>query len=370
MSEQLTSHPGLRARSRTTPKEWLIFAVVLLLMGTVFVADIHTTPDHVTICFIYTAIIFLSIFSFYRSAYIAAAVATVFSVLGSFANPPAEALSVVFFANRGIAIASQWLVAILVTTRKDAETLMKADLAEQTANAETRRRFLDVLTHEIGTSLTTIDGQAFLLRKTLDEPDRGRAEKIRGAVQHIQAIVQQVQLASEVGERASDMRRIPVDLRRLVEDVLVDVNTSGVAFSAELSGLPETIHADPDMLRQIVGNVLTNAIKFSSPGGDVRISGESRDGQAVLTVTDRGRGIAPDEREKIFEPYYRARNARGVHGAGIGLFVARTFVENHHGSIQIEGALNAGTQVTITLPITGPVAPDENADASSPLHRG
>ena len=81
-------------------------------------------------------------------------------------------------------------------------------------------------------------------------------------------------------------------------------------------------------------------------------------------------GIAPDEREKIFKPYYRARNARGVHGAGIGLFVARTFVENHNGSIQIEGALNAGTQVTITLPITGPVASDENADASSPLHRG
>lgn len=364
MSDRIIS----TARSRISTKEWLVFAVMLFLMATVFVADIHTTPDHVTICFIYTAITFLSIFSFYRSAYIAAAIATLLSVLGSFANPPAEALVIVFFTNRAIAIASQWLVAILVTTRKDAEALIRADLAEQTTNAVTQRRFLDVLSHEIGTSLTTIDGQAFLLRRSLDEADRARAEKIRGAVRHIQAIVQQVQLASEVGERVSDMRRVPVDLRRLVEDVFVDIDAGNVSVVADLSGLPDTIHADPDMLRQIVGNVLSNAIKFSASGGEVRISGTSSDGQAVLTVTDRGPGIAPDEREKVFQPYYRARNSRGVHGAGIGLYVARKFVENHQGTIRVEDAPDGGTSVTIILPVAGPAAPEPRADAAYSLH--
>ena len=105
--------------SKISTREWLVFALVLALIGTVFAADIETTPDHVTICFIYAAIIFLSIFSFYRSAYIAAGFATLFSVLGSFVNPPAESLTVVFFANRAIAIAAQWVVAVLVTTRKD-----------------------------------------------------------------------------------------------------------------------------------------------------------------------------------------------------------------------------------------------------------
>lgn len=367
MSEQA----GPSARNRINRTEWLIFAAVLFLMAMVFIADILTTPDHVTICFIYAAIIFLSIFSFYRSAYIAAAVATVFSIIGSFVNPPVEAMSIVFFTNRAIAIAAQWIVAVLVTTRKDAEALMRADLEEQRANVETRRRFLDVLSHEIGTSLTTIDGQAFLLRRNLDSADQGRADKIRGAVRHIQAIVQQVQLASEVGDRASDMRIEPVHLRRLVEDVFVDIDTGDVSFTADLSGLPHTIEGDPDMLRQIVGNVLSNAIKYSPPGGDVRISGASRDGQAVLTVTDCGRGIATDEREKIFEPYYRARNSRGVHGAGIGLYVARKFVEHHRGAIQIDGTLNEGTSVIITLPVAGPAASDENrTDAASALHRG
>ncbi len=366
------------ARDRISLKEWLVFALVIVLMVLVLAADIETTPDHVTICFIYAAIIFLSIFSFYRSAYIAAAVATLFSVAGSFVNPPTEAVSVVFFANRAIAIASQWIVAVLVTTRKDAEALMRSDLAEQTANAETRRRFIDVLSHEIGTSLTTIDGQAFLLRRTLDESDQPRADKIRSAVRHIQAIVQQVQLASEVGERASDMRPEAVDLRRLLEDLFVDLDTSAVSFNSDLAALPDTILGDPDMLRQIVGNVLSNAIKFSSPGGEVRITGESTGDQAVLTVADNGRGVAPDEREKIFEPYYRARNSRGIHGAGIGLYVAKKYVENHHGSIMIDGALNAGTSVTISLPVAGPAAPDvlgaPNApnngktDATSSLH--
>ncbi|HWV53961.1 HAMP domain-containing sensor histidine kinase [Pseudorhodoplanes sp.] len=365
MSDQVTSS----LRNGISTKEWLVFAVVMLLMATVLVADIFTTPDHVTICFIYAAIIFLSIFSFYRSAYIAAAVATLFSLLGSFINPPAETLSIVFFANRAIAIAAQWVVAVLVTTRKDAEALMLSDLEEQTASAETSRRFLDVLTHEIGTSLTTIDGQAFLLRRHLNENEQARASKIRSAVRHIQAIVQQVQLASEVGERVTDMRTGVVDLRRLVEDIFVDLDTSGISLTTDLSGLPETIMCDPDMVRQIVGNVMSNAIKYSPPGGEVQVKGENRDGSAVLTIADRGRGIAPDERELIFEPYYRARNSRGVHGAGIGLYVARKFVENHRGTIRIDGALDAGTRVTISLPVSGPGdAGEKESDGPSPLH--
>jgi signal transduction histidine kinase len=165
------------------------------------------------------------------------------------------------------------------------------------------------------------------------------------------------------------MRLEPVDLRRLLEDLFVDLNTGAVSFKSDLAALPDAIQGDPDMLRQILGNVLSNAIKFSSPGGEVRIAGESRGDQVVLTVIDNGRGVAPDEREKIFEPYYRARNSRGVHGAGIGLYVAKKFVENHSGSIEIDGAVNVGTTVTIRMPVAGPPAIDDSrTDVTSPLH--
>ena len=350
--------------------EWLISGGILFLILVVFIFDIFTPPDDVTICFIYSVVIVLSIFSRYRTAYLFAALASILSILGSFFSPPPGSLSVVFFANRAIAIVSQWIVAFLVTSRQKTEALMRADLEEQKANVETSRRFLDVLSHEIGTSLTTIDGQAFLLKRGLVETDHNlvRADKIRNAVRHIQAIVQQVQLASEVGERTAELRIDAVDLRALVEDAVLNTSTDAVTIDTNLANLPDTIAGDPDMLRQIVDNILSNAVKFSHPNGMVSVTGESRDGHAILTVRDRGRGIPEDEKGKIFSPYYRARNSRGSHGAGIGLYVVKQFVETHGGTIQLESTLGQGTAVIISLPIVSPPKDDNRDETAPPLH--
>lgn len=355
--------------SRDVP-EWLISGGILTLILVAFIFDVFTPPDDVTVCFIYSVILALGIFSRYRTAYWFAALTTVLSVLGSFFSPPPDAAHVVFLANRAIAIVSQWIIAFLVTNRKKTEALMRADLDEQKASAETSRRFLDVLSHEIGTSLTTIDGQAFLLKRGLRESDHNfvRTDKIRNAVRHIQAIVQQVQLASEVGERTAEVHIDAVDLRALVEDAVLNTSADAVTIDTDLASLPETIAGDPDMLRQIVDNILSNAVKFSHPNGMVSVNGESRDGYAILTVRDRGRGIPDDEKGKIFSPYYRARNSRGSHGAGIGLYVVKQFVETHGGTIEVESTLGHGTAVTIGLPIVSPPKDDNRDETAPPLH--
>jgi len=350
--------------------EWLISGGILFLILVVFIFDIFTPPDDVTICFIYSVIVVLSIFSRYRTAYLFAALTSILSILGSFFSPPPGTLSVVFLANRAIAVISQWIVAFLVTNRKKTEELMRADLEEQKASAETSRRFLDVLSHEIGTSLTTIDGQAFLLKRGLVDSDQNlvRADKIRNAVRHIQAIVQRVQLASEAGERAAELRADIVDLRALVEDVVLERNTDQVIIDTDLANLPETILGDRDMLRQIVDNILSNAVKFSQPSGKISVAGARRDGYAVLIVRDWGRGIPDDEKSKIFSPYYRARNSRGSHGAGIGLYVVKQFVETHGGTIHIDSTQGQGTAVTISLPIESPPKDDIRDETAHPLH--
>ncbi len=355
--------------TRDTP-EWLVSGGILVLILIAFIFDIFTPPDDVTVCFIYSVILALAIFSRYRTAYWFAALTSVLSVLGSFFSPPPGALHVVFFANRAIAIISQWIIAFLIMNRKKTEALMQADLEEQTTNAETSRRFLDVLSHEIGTSLTTIDGQAFLLKRGLADTDQNmlRADKIRGAVRHIQAIVQQVQLASEVGERAAELHVGEVNLRALVEDSVLNTGDERVTIDANLADLPRTIAGDPDMLRQVIDNVLSNAVKFSKRGGTVSVSGANRDGFAVLTISDQGRGIPEDELEKIFSPYYRARNSRGSHGAGIGLYVVKQFVETHGGTIRIDSKIDEGTTVTISLPIARPSEDDNRDEAAHPLH--
>jgi signal transduction histidine kinase len=359
-------------RRPESAREFAILAVILVLMAVVFVFDVNTTPDDVTICFIYAVLVFLTLFSRDDAVYLCAAIATALSALGSFINPPTETHSVVFFANRGIAVAAQWIVAFLVTTRKDAERRMQRDFDEQKAKAETSHRFLDILSHEIGTSLTRIDGQAFLLRKNAVEqkPDETavRADKIRDAVRHINGIVQQIQLGSEAGERAMDMTPAKIDLRALVADAALGAATQDRPIVTEISDLPDHVWGDAGMLRQVLDNVLSNAVKYSQDADAIVVRGACEANAAILSVADRGRGIPADEIDKLFTPYYRARNSRGVHGAGIGLYVAERFVASHGGSIGIASILNEGTTVTIRLPVHPARAEEIHVPATHPLH--
>jgi signal transduction histidine kinase len=372
MSLSAARDPRRWLTPRPTRGEAAVFGFVVALMGLVFVFDILTTPDDVTICFIYAVLVFLTLFGHERAVYLCTAIATILSVLGSFINPPAEAHSAVFLANRGIAIATQWIVAFLVMMRKAAEAHMRRDFIAEKEKAEESRRFLDVLSHEIGTSLTRIDGQAFLLRKNAQEEGRAdaavRADKIRAAVGHIHAVVQQIQLGSEVGERTTDMNPSQVNLPALIADLVLDAGGQEVAVVSDLAGLPQTIRGDPDLLRQVVDNILSNAVKYSLPGGTVRVRGLTEGGHAVLTISDEGRGIPDDEQDKVFTPYYRARNSRGVHGAGIGLYVARRFVDSHGGTIEIDSALNAGTTVTVRFPLALASTEETGAAAANSLH--
>jgi signal transduction histidine kinase len=338
--------------------ELFVLAVIVALIASVFLFDIFTPPDDVSIPFLYTIPIFLTLFSRYRIPYACAAISTALSIVGAFIQPPREIFDIVFLTNRSIAIGSQWLIAFLISMRKQAETKMMADFQAEKNKAEVGRRFIDVLSHEIGTSLTMIDGQAFRMRKLSadrDEADLGaRAEKIRKAVRHVESVVRQVQLVSEVGEGAIYFRPQALSLAAIINDLLLEVAASR-PITADLKLLPDVIHADADLMRQTIENLLSNAIKYSSPGSPIKILGLAESGSAVLVIADRGRGIASDEMAKLTEPYFRGRNSQGVHGAGIGLYIAKRFVASHGGSLDISSTVGLGTTVTIKIPV-GPLA--------------
>jgi len=214
-----------------------------------------------------------------------------------------------------------------------------------------------------------IDGHAFRLRKLskIDDGVGARAEKIRKAVRHIEAVVRQVQLASEAGEDAVYFRPIAIPFGDLVADAVIEV-ASTRSIKTDLNALPREIWGDTDMLRRVVANLLSNAIKYSPPGSPIQIRGWTDQDQAVLSIEDHGRGIPDDEKTKLSEPYYRAKNSHGVHGTGIGLYVAKRFIARHGGSIDIKSTLGVGTSVTIRIPI-GHSPADQNRDTTThPLH--
>lgn len=349
----LTSKMPARFMARVGTTRFGVLVLIAALMAGVFIFDILTPPDDVSICFIYAVLIPLAIFSFHRAAYGCAALAMLLSVLGAFFQPPHDRLPLVFFANRAIAIVAQWLVAFLVTSRQEAEAKMRSEYEAERTKSETSRRFIDMLTHEIGTSLTLIDGQAYRLKKLLRAPDKegvtARAEKIRGAVKHIDVVIRQVQAASEADQASGRFEPGDVNLASLVGDLVVQLKGDR-EIQTDIGALPTVVRGNADMLQQVVTNVLSNALKYSPEDTAISVWGRAETGWVVLSITDRGRGIPPAEKSSLFEPYYRASNSRGVPGTGIGLYVVGRYVSAHGGAIEIESALDVGTTVTVRLP--------------------
>jgi signal transduction histidine kinase len=119
----------------------------------------------------------------------------------------------------------------------------------------------------------------------------------------------------------------------------------------DAAGLPPTTWANPEMMRQVIANLVSNAIKYSRPDTPISVWGRREDRFAAVSISDRGIGIPEGELSKLVEPYYRASNSRGVPGTGIGLFVVQRYVARHGGTVDIDSALGVGTTVTIRIPV-------------------
>jgi len=125
-----------------------------------------------------------------------------------------------------------------------------------------------------------------------------------------------------------------------------------VALTAGVEpGLP-AIQADPDRIRQVLVNLLANALQYTPQGGQVQVTAVPLGGQVVICVRDTGPGIPPEELPRIFDRFYRAdkSRSRGTGGSGLGLAIVRSIVELHKGSIRVESKTGEGACFTVTLP--------------------
>jgi signal transduction histidine kinase len=156
------------------------------------------------------------------------------------------------------------------------------------------------------------------------------------------------------------LHEIEVDLGALVRDCLESASTDAVAteltVSLELPAEPATVNGDPAELEDLVDNLVSNAIKYSEPGGAVvvRVREVSEDGTAYaeLTVTDEGLGIAEEEQGHLFDEFFRSgrREVRSRPGTGLGLVVVDRVVRRHRGRIEVESEVDKGTTFRVLLP--------------------
>jgi len=233
-----------------------------------------------------------------------------------------------------------------------------------------RKQFVAVVSHELRSPLSTILGFSQLLlegRDSLTDTQQKMLTIIENGAHRMLGIVSDLLVLEEVDRDGARFEHRRVDLAPVahdaVEAMLPTARASSVTITVRASG-PTVVIGDEQRLRQVLDNLVSNAVKYSPGGGEVTVvvAGDEREG-TTLTVTDTGIGIPEDERHRLFERFFRTSTARntGVPGTGLGLTVVRTIVERHGGRITADpGPEGVGTVFTVWLPPPGSVTVPED----------
>ncbi|HEX8275945.1 MAG TPA: HAMP domain-containing sensor histidine kinase [Longimicrobiaceae bacterium] len=230
-----------------------------------------------------------------------------------------------------------------------------------------KAEFVSVASHEIKTPLSVIRGYTALLLDGIygqvTEPQKKTLASISDQTDRLTRLVQRLLDISrfEAGGGRLELREIP--LRFFLNDLAHGFDALAIQnridFKMQIAeDLPESMTGDPDRLNEVLGNLLSNAFKFTPQGGQIRLVAMPAKDGVVVEVRDTGIGIAADKLPKIFEKFFQVENEaqpRSV-GSGLGLAIAQEIVEAHGGTITAESQVGRGTTFRVSLPLRPPVA--------------
>ncbi|MGC9504102.1 ATP-binding protein [Baaleninema sp.] len=241
--------------------------------------------------------------------------------------------------------------------------LLQALSAEQELN-ELKSRFVTMTSHEFRTPLTTILGSAELLkhygRKWSDEKKQNYLDRIYATVAHMTRLLDDVLTVSKAETGQLGFSPSPVNLVALCEALIDDgCNVSDdrhhpVEFRhrgpCDGSGDVD-LELDARLLRQILANLLSNAMKYSEAGSPIEFEVECNEGRVVFQIRDRGIGIPLEDQKHLFESFHRGKNVGNIQGTGLGLSIVKKSVDLHNGDLEIGSEEGEGTTVTVTIPL-------------------
>ncbi len=231
--------------------------------------------------------------------------------------------------------------------------------AEARASEDRMRRFVGDASHELRTPLTSIRGFAELYRSGAlpTGPDVDRAmSRIEGEASRMGLLVEDLLLLARLDQQRP-LERAPVDMLELAGDAVHDAQAVDPARSIELEVVPggpaPHVLGDATRLRQVVSNLVANALTHTPAETPVQVRVRSTGGEAVVEVIDHGSGIAPEDRERVFERFYRADTSRtrASGGSGLGLSIVAALVAAHHGSVDVHETSGGGATFRVAVPL-------------------
>ncbi len=228
-----------------------------------------------------------------------------------------------------------------------------------------KSEFVSTVSHDLKTPLTAIRGFADLIRMTgsLDDQQRQFIQRIKEITAEMTDMITDLLDMGKI-EAGIELQQVPCDLIRLAEDVLLSLEPRArekeITVETEWPDDLPPVVGDPDRLKQVLMNLVGNAIKYTPEGGHVWVRLLPEDGRIIASVQDTGYGIAKRDQKQLFQKFYRVRSDETAHieGTGLGLAIARSIVERHGGRIWVESEPGKGSTFSFTLPVSSP-EPDE-----------
>ncbi|MFP2931931.1 ATP-binding protein [Pyxidicoccus sp. 3LG] len=261
---------------------------------------------------------------------------------------------------------------VLVTAAPVLDAAGKAHGVVITAQDLTTRRELDrlreeyvsLISHDLRSPLQTINLRASLLRRGLHERQLSREEGMTDAilrnVDWMSAMIEELLEGSRLESQRDTLRREPKDLVRFLEEVLERDLPPDLRerFRLEVAGPVPPVWLDPPRLERVLTNLLGNAAKYSPEAQPVVVRARMQEAHVVVSVSDQGQGLAPEDVAHIFDKYYRTRqgSAADTKGLGLGLYISRLIVEAHDGRIWVESQPGRGATFCFSLPVGPPRA--------------
>ncbi len=239
-----------------------------------------------------------------------------------------------------------------------AQTELQRALEQERELGELKSRFVTMVSHEFRTPLGIIMSAVELLQHYSDrlpeEEKKLQLHEIQSSTKHMGGLMEQVLLLGRAEAGKLTCKPQPLDLATFADRIIDEtqsISNRKCSITLQTEGDLTGARVDEALLRHILGNLVSNAVKYSPAGAEVLIQLRREGPNAALIITDRGIGIPEKDRERLFEAFHRCSNVGEIQGTGLGLVIVKRCVDLHSGSLDLQSEVGKGTTFTVRLPV-------------------
>jgi PAS domain S-box-containing protein len=245
-----------------------------------------------------------------------------------------------------------------ITERKQAEEDILSALKKERELNELKSRFVSMISHEIRNPLNSILAATQILERYGEQwPNEKKQDffqRIKTSVKQLTELLDDILVIGKAEEKKLDSKPVTVDLKKFSSDLIEEIKLSTGSEHAIVfvtRGQCTNAYLDEKMLRHILINLLSNALKYSPPGSTVHFELLSQDNEVIFEIKDEGIGIPLEDQQRLFESFHRATNVKNIPGTGLGLAIVKRCIDIYNGKINFKSEVGVGTTFTVTLPL-------------------